>query len=72
MMDRKNKKKMPEKSGDQVPTDAEIEAAAQRLGSNWARSGARSPAGRAGQIRQSLAHGRSRTVAVEIKRPPRR
>ena len=55
-----------------VPTDAEVAAEAERLELSWARPAARSRSAAPGQILQSLAHGRSHMVALEIKRAPRR
>ena len=55
-----------------VPTDAEIDAAAERLSLTWVRPAPRSYTIGTSQIRQSLAHGRSHPVALEIKRSPRR
>ncbi|MFI5022051.1 MAG: hypothetical protein ACHQRJ_10430 [Alphaproteobacteria bacterium] len=55
-----------------LPTEAEIEVAAERLGLNWLRGSSRAFGGGASQIVQSLAHGRAHAVSVEIKRPPRR
>ena len=57
---------------DTVPTDAEIEAAAERLGPRWLETAARLKAGSVSRIVQSLAHGRSHAVTVEVKRAPRR
>jgi hypothetical protein len=54
-----------------VPTDAEIDAATERLGADWLRSPARPHAGGSSQIVQNLARGRAHAVTVEIKRPPR-
>ena len=52
----------------QVPSDSEIEAATQRLSQQWARPAAPARVAAKGQILQSLARGRSRTVTVEVKR----
>jgi hypothetical protein len=57
---------------DPVPTDAEIELAAKRLKPNWTRVVPRPRTGGASHILQSLAHGRSHAVVLEIKRSPRR
>ena len=57
---------------DWAPTDGEIELAVERLSPNWARSAPRSRTGGISYILQSLAHGRSHAVVLEIKRPPRR
>ena len=57
---------------DPVPTDAEIELAVGRLRPNWTRGVRRSRTGGASHILQSLAHGRSHAVVLEIKRSPRR
>ncbi len=56
-----------------VPTDAEVAAEAERLELSWGRPAARPRSSAApGRILQSLAHGRSHVVALEIKRPRRR
>jgi hypothetical protein len=55
-----------------VPTDVEIESAVERLGPDWIRIIPRPRTGGASQILQSLAHGRSHAVVVEIKRSHRR
>jgi len=55
-----------------LPTDAEIEVAAERLGLNWLGGSSRAFGAGASKIVQSLAHGRAHAVSVEIKRPPRR
>ena len=55
-----------------VPTDVEIELAVERLGPNWTRVVPRPRTGGASRILQSLAHGRSHTVVLEIKRSLRR
>src|SRR5438128_2001472 len=57
---------------DSVPTDAEIELAVGRLRPNWTRGVPRARTGGASHILQSLAHGRSHAVVLEIKRSPRR
>ena len=57
---------------DPVPTDAEIELAVGRLRPNWTRGVPRARTGGASHILQSLAHGRSHAVVLEIKRSPRR
>ena len=54
-----------------VPTDAEIDAATERLGADWLRSPARTHTAGSSQIVQNLARGRAHAVTVEIKRPPR-
>jgi hypothetical protein len=59
-------------SAGSLPTDAEIEVAAERLGLNWLQGSSRPYGAGASQIVQSLAHGRAHAVSVEIKRPPRR
>ena len=48
-------------------TDMEIEAAAKRLGANGTHSAAPQRKAGVGQVLQSLAQGRSRVVAVEVK-----
>ncbi len=53
-------------------TDTEIEAAAKRLGVNGTHSAAPHRKASVGQVLQSLAQGRSRVVAVEIKPSSRR
>jgi hypothetical protein len=55
-----------------VPTDVEIESAVERLGPNWTRIIPRPRTGGASHILQSLAHGRSHAVVLEIKRTHRR
>jgi hypothetical protein len=55
-----------------VPTDMDIESAVERLGPNWTRISPRPRTGDASHILQSLAHGRSHTVVLEIKRSHRR
>ncbi len=55
-----------------APTDVEIESAVARLGPNWTRVVPRPRTGGASHIFQSLAHGRSHTVVLEIKPSPRR
>jgi len=57
---------------DPVPTDAEIEAAAERLGPGWLQGAPRPRAAGASLVVQSLARGRSHAVTVEVKRPARR
>ena len=57
---------------DWAPTDGEIELAVERLSPNWARAAPRSRTGGISYILQSLAHGRSHAVVLEIKRSPRR
>jgi hypothetical protein len=57
---------------DWAPTDGEIELAVERLSPNWARAAPRSRTGGISYIIQSLAHGRSHAVVLEIKRLPRR
>jgi hypothetical protein len=54
-----------------IPTDAEIASAAKRLGLNSRRSTSPARKSGGGQVLQSLAHGRSHMVTVEIK-PARR
>jgi hypothetical protein len=49
-------------------TDAEVASAAKQLGLNGGRAFS-SQKSRSGQVQQRLAHGRSHTVAVEIKAP---
>ena len=56
---------------DRVPTNGEIELALERLSPNWARAAPRPRTGGI-SILQSLAHGRSHAVVLEIKRLPRR
>ncbi len=55
-----------------LPTDEEIEAAADRLGADWLRGAARPHAAGASRIVQNLAHGRAHPVTVEIRRLPQR
>jgi hypothetical protein len=57
-----------------VPTDAEIEAAAERLDPNWLKGSSRQHATAPGGhlIVQNLPHGRAHAVSVEIKRAPKR
>jgi hypothetical protein len=55
-----------------VPTDMDIESAVERFGPNWTRIGPRPRTGGASHILQSLAHGRSHAVVLEIKRSHRR
>jgi hypothetical protein len=50
----------------------EIELALERLSPNWARAAPRPRTGGVSYILQSLAHGRSHAVVLEIKRSPRR
>ena len=57
---------------DRAPTDVEIELAVERLSPNWARAAPRPRTGGKSYILQSLAHGRSHAVVLEIKRSPRR
>ena len=54
------------------PADGEIESAVERLSSNWTRAVPRPRTGGTSYILQSLAHGRSHAVVLEIKRSPRR
>jgi hypothetical protein len=54
------------------PADGEIELAVERLSSNWTRAVPRPRSGGTSYILQSLAHGRSHAVVLEIKRSPRR
>jgi len=55
-----------------IATDAEIRSAAKQLGLNRAHLASSARKSRAGQVRQTLAHGRSHMVAVEIKPLSRR
>jgi len=55
-----------------VPTDVEMESAVERLGQNWTRVVLRPRTGGTSHILQSLAHGRSHAVVLEIKRSQRR
>jgi hypothetical protein len=55
-----------------APADGEIELAVERLSSNWSRAVPRPRTGGTSYILQSLAHGRSHAVVLEIKRSPRR
>ena len=57
-----------------IPTDAEIEAAAERLDPSWLKGPTRPAAGQSNSHRvvQSLPLGRAHSVAVEVKRPPKR
>jgi hypothetical protein len=56
---------------DRALTDGEIELAVERLSPNWTRAGPRPRTGGTSYILQSLAHGRSHAVVLEIKRSPR-
>jgi hypothetical protein len=55
-----------------APTNVEIELAVERLSPNWVRAAPRSRTGGKSYILQSLAHGRSHAVVLEIKRSSRR
>ena len=68
--DRSDKKDGAQPAGT-VPTDAEIDAATERLGADWLRTPARPHAAGSSQIVQNLARGRAHAVTVEVKRPPR-
>jgi hypothetical protein len=57
---------------DRAPTDREIDLAVERLNPNWAHAAPRPRTGGTSHILQSLAHGRSHAVVLEIKRSPRR
>ena len=57
---------------DRALTDGEIELAVERLSPNWTRVVPRPHTGGTSYILQSLAHGRSLAVVLEIKRSPRR
>jgi hypothetical protein len=57
---------------DRAPTHGEIDLAVERLGPNWTRAAPRPRTGGTSYILQSLAHGRSHAVVLEIKRSPRR
>ena len=57
---------------DRAPTDGEIDLAIERLSPNWTRAAPRPRTGGTSYILQSLAHGRSHAVVLEIKRSPRR
>jgi hypothetical protein len=57
---------------DAAATNADIDAAAERLSRTWLYSTPRSHSSGTSQIQQSLARGRSHTVALEIKRSSRR
>ena len=57
---------------DRATTDVDIELAVERLSPNWARAAPRPRTGGISYILQSLAHGRSHAVVLEIKRLPRR
>jgi hypothetical protein len=57
---------------DRAPTDGEIELAVERLSPNWTRAAPRPRTGGTSYVLQSLAHGRSHPVVLEIKRSPRR
>ncbi len=75
LMDKKEDSKRKGSVGapaDPVPTDAEIEAAAERLGPGWLQGAPRPRAAGASLVVQSLARGRSHAVTVEVKRPARR
>lgn len=65
------KKQTQSESSEPMPTDAEIAAAAERLSQTWRNPAPRAHGAGASKINQSLARGRSHTVACEIKRPPR-
>ena len=52
---------------DPAPTDVEIELAVERLSPNWARAAPRPRTGGKSYIIQSLAHGRSHAVVLEIQ-----
>ncbi len=53
-------------------TDAEVKSATEQLGVNGAHLTSSHRKSSVGQVLQSLAHGRSQMVAVEIKPSPRR
>jgi len=58
-----------------VPTDSEIEAAAEKLRENWKNPSAPKAHPRpaaTSRTQQSLASGRTHAVTVEVKRTPRR
>jgi hypothetical protein len=57
---------------DRPPTDGEIELAVEWLSPNSTRATPRPRTGGTSYILQSLAHGRSHAVVLEIKRSPRR
>ncbi len=57
---------------DRAPTEGEIELAVERLSQNWTRAAPRPRTGGTSYILQSLAHGRSHAVVLEIKHSPRR
>ena len=61
-------------AAESLPTDAEIEATAERLGANWLKGPSRATAGASSfhQVVQNLPLGRAHAVSVEIKRPPKR
>jgi len=66
-----NKKKEQIEPVNSTPTDAEIDAAAERLSLTWVHPTRRSHSTGTSQIQQSLARGRSHAVALEIKRSSR-
>jgi hypothetical protein len=66
-----HKKQKHVETPDPMPTDAEIAAAAERLSQIWRNPAPRTHATGTSRIHQSLARGRSHTVACEIKRTPR-
>jgi len=68
LMDNKNDPKPPAQP---MPTDDEIAAAAEKLSASWADSATKTTRDGSSHIKQSLARGRSRVVAVEIRRPTR-
>jgi hypothetical protein len=57
---------------DWAPRDVDIELAVERLSPNWARAAPRPRTWGKSYIIQSLAHGRSHAVVLEIKRSSRR
>jgi len=57
---------------DAAASNAEIDAAAERLSRTWLHSTPRSHSPGTSQIQQSLARGRSHMVALEIKKSSRR
>lgn len=57
---------------EQEPGDSEIEAATKRLSERWGQPITRRGSSERAKIEQTLSHGRSRPVTVEVRRGPRR
>jgi hypothetical protein len=72
MLDRMIKNKENLGRANPAPTDAEINLAVEGLSPNWTRAVPRQRTGGKSYILQSLAHGRSHAVVLEIKRSLRR